>query len=225
LPAPTVTCRLRHRAGLARRAVGSLFRWPRNSFNGNVSTRAWRVRPGQMRKRCCERRHQTDFTRKWFAQVRLGVGQWLEKSWSDGPRGRRDVSVGTNPKEESLGKRRYPEIPAPGFSRPSAVGGLTCIPQEFASHTSKAESEPGRRHPDKHLVMGLASTGRIPSIAETAQISRNGRPHHFPAASSVGRGVEKSHQLNGLRGSWPSKGVPGTSLERGIVRGVGAVAA
>jgi hypothetical protein len=73
-----------------------------------------------MRKCFCERRHQTDFTGKWFAQVRLGVGQWLEKSWSDGPRGRRDVSVGANakgrgPRKAALSRDSRPWL-EPAFS-------------------------------------------------------------------------------------------------------------
>jgi hypothetical protein len=64
-----------------------------------------------------------------------------------------------------------------------------------------------------------------PSLAQTAQTSRNGKPLHCSPEGSFGSGVENSHQVNGLRGSWPSSGVPATNLEGAIVRAAGAVAA
>jgi len=101
--------------------------------------------------------------------VTLALQRSLEKSWSDGPRGRRDLSVGTNAPRRAE-RSRDSRWHITRKTRASAVG-ASLASQEFASPTSKAEMRAGsQRHPDdKHLSWGLSSTGRMPSIAETAR--------------------------------------------------------
>jgi hypothetical protein len=120
-----VACPLRHRAGLARRAVGGI---------------AIPLAPQFVQRKCLDA--------SLARQARPDAQTLLRAASSDGfhpqvvcagQAWRRAVARKIMVRRTARPKRWI----RPGLSRPSAVGGLTCIPQEFASHTSKAESEPG----------------------------------------------------------------------------------